>query len=165
MPVAADDLAKTTIRKRMSAKPAVRSGRPPRELAGEVDERILDAAAKVFLERGFDGASIDEIAEVAHAGKPTIYARFANKRALFTAVVMRIVAQIEHFQSDVPTEATIEERLADLARAVALVQPRHDGDGAADGEDEGGDGEERDQGVHRLFFSGILAMREPSPPP
>ena len=31
----------------------VRCGRPPRELAGKVEERILDAAGQVFLERGF----------------------------------------------------------------------------------------------------------------
>ena len=60
---------------------AVRFGRPPKELAGEVDARILDAARKIFLERGFEGASIDEIAEVARSGKPTIYARFRDKRA------------------------------------------------------------------------------------
>ena len=43
----------------------------PKELAGEVDTRILDAARKIFLERGFEGASTDEIAEVARSGKPT----------------------------------------------------------------------------------------------
>ncbi len=69
----------------------VRCGRPPRELAGKVEERILDAAGKVFLERGFSGASVDEIAEVACAGKPTIYARFPSKEALFTAVIERLV--------------------------------------------------------------------------
>jgi hypothetical protein len=37
-------------------------GRPPRQRASEVDTRILDAAHEVFLERGFDGASIDLIA-------------------------------------------------------------------------------------------------------
>ena len=67
-----------------SRRAAVRFGRPPKELEGEVDERILDAARKVFLRRGFEGASIDEIAEVARSGKPTIYARFRDKRALFT---------------------------------------------------------------------------------
>ena len=56
----------------------VRFGRPPKELAGEVDERVLDAARKVFLGRGFDGASIDEIAQAARSGKQTIYARFRN---------------------------------------------------------------------------------------
>jgi AcrR family transcriptional regulator len=90
----------------------VRVGRPPKEFAGEVEERILEAARKVFLERGFEGASIDEIAAAARSGKPTIYARFANKRALFTAVVMRaVVSPFEQFKPDVPTEATTEKRL------------------------------------------------------
>jgi AcrR family transcriptional regulator len=98
---------------------AVRFGRPPKELAGEVDARILDAARKVFLERGFEGASIDEIAEVARSGKPTIYARFRDKRALFTAVVTRdILARITEFKSEVPTGTTIEERLANAASTL-----------------------------------------------
>ena len=97
----------------------VRFGRPPKELAGEVDARILDAARKVFLERGFEGASIDEIAEVARSGKPTIYARFRDKRALFTAVVTRdILARITEFKSEVPTGTTIEERLANAASTL-----------------------------------------------
>ena len=65
----------------------------PRDLAGEVEERILDAAAKVFLKRGFEGASVDEIADVARAGKPTIYARFPGKEALFAAVMARTCAK------------------------------------------------------------------------
>ncbi|HKN27166.1 MAG TPA: TetR/AcrR family transcriptional regulator [Roseiarcus sp.] len=69
----------------------VRCGRPPRELAGKVEERILDAAGKISLERGFSGATVDEIAEVACAGKPTIYARFPHKEALFTAVIERLM--------------------------------------------------------------------------
>ena len=75
--------------KPLQKRPTVRSGRPRRELVGEVDERILDAARRAFLERGLSGASIDEIANLARAGKPTIYARFPGKEALFTAVVMR----------------------------------------------------------------------------
>ena len=95
---------------------AVRFGRPPKELAGEVDERILNAARKIFVERGFEGASIDEIAEAARAGKPTIYARFGDKRALFTTVVERdVLSRITHFKGEVPTGSTIEERLASLA--------------------------------------------------
>ncbi len=78
-----------------SGRGAIRCGRPPRELAGKVEERILDAAGKVFLERGFSGASVDEIAEVACAGKPTIYARFPSKEALFTAVAERLARASE----------------------------------------------------------------------
>ena len=100
-------------------RPAVRSGRPRRERAGEVDARILDAARRVFLERGLAGASIDEIAGLARAGKPTIYARFANKEALFTAVVMaNVAATIERFENKVPAGTTIDERLAALAAAI-----------------------------------------------
>jgi AcrR family transcriptional regulator len=91
---------------------AVRAGRPPRELAGEVDARILDAARRVFLERGLGGASVDEIASRARAGKPSIYCRFPGKEALFTAVVMRgLLASIERFESDPPTGASVDERL------------------------------------------------------
>jgi AcrR family transcriptional regulator len=97
----------------------VRSGRPPRALAGEVEERILDAAKKVFLERGFEGASIDEIADVAHAGKPTIYARFPGKEALFAAVMARHVREVTgSYETIEPSGVTLEERLASIATGI-----------------------------------------------
>jgi AcrR family transcriptional regulator len=97
----------------------VRFGRPPKELAGEVDARILDTARRVFLERGLAGASMDEIAGLARAGKPTIYARFPNKEALFTAVVMQnVAANLARFEDHTPTGATIEERLESVAITV-----------------------------------------------
>ncbi len=107
-------------RKRRLQKPAAgRSGRPPREFAGEVDARILDAARRIFLERGLAGASIDEIAALARAGKPSIYARFADKEALFAAVVMRnVAAAIERFGSKVPAGATIDERLVNVGARI-----------------------------------------------
>ena len=110
-------LKKAGVTKKEPARRAVRFGRPPKERAGEVDARILDAARKVFLERGFEGASIDEIAEVARSGKPTIYARFRDKRALFTGVVTRdILCRISEFKSEVlPPGGTIDERLRSAA--------------------------------------------------
>jgi AcrR family transcriptional regulator len=97
-----------------------RPGRPRRELAGEVEARILDAARELFFERGLAGASIDEIAGRARAGKPTIYTRFQTKEGLFTAVVMRSVAdKIARFESYAPLGETIEERFASIG-ATAL---------------------------------------------
>ena len=97
----------------------MRSGRPPKELAGEVDTRILDAARKMFLERGFEGASIDEIAEAARSGKASIYARFRDKRALFSEVMRRdILARITAIKAEVPTGSTIEQRLASAASTL-----------------------------------------------
>src|SRR5262245_31099858 len=110
----------SALRKKKAPKRTkVRFGRPPKELAGEVDTRILDAARKVFLKRGFEGASIDEIAEIARSGKPTIYARFRDKRALFTAVVTRdILSRIAEFKVKVPTGTTIEARLMSAASTL-----------------------------------------------
>src|SRR6516165_8648614 len=109
-----------TTERSLGRRRTVRIGRPPRELAGEVETRILDAARRVFLERGLAGASMDEIAGLARAGKPTIYARFPTKEALFAAVVMRSVAdniaRIE--ETYVPTGGTIEERLGSVGETV-----------------------------------------------
>ena len=114
-----NDLKETSVTSKRSARrPAVRFGRPPKALAGKVEERILDAARKAFLERGFEGASIDEIARAARSGKPTIYARFPDKRALFTAVMRDMVARIEQFKGDMPAVGSIEERLVRAGLAV-----------------------------------------------
>jgi AcrR family transcriptional regulator len=62
---------------------------------------------------------MDEIAGLARAGKLTIYARFPTKKALFTAVVMRSVAdKIARFEAYEPTGETIEERLASVGETV-----------------------------------------------
>jgi AcrR family transcriptional regulator len=106
----------SSLEKAPSKRPAMRIGRPSKKLAGEVDERILDAARKVFVARGFEGASMDEIADAARAGKRTIYARYADKRALFKTVVTRdVVSRITQFEGEAPTGATFEERLTNLA--------------------------------------------------
>ncbi|MFZ0572150.1 MAG: TetR/AcrR family transcriptional regulator [Rhodomicrobium sp.] len=109
----------TADKKSPATRQNVRQGRPPREFAGEVEERILEAARKVFLDRGFEGASVDEIAETARAGKPTIYARYSNKQALFAATLMRHVAD-KHTRvaSSLPSGSTFEERLVSIGVAV-----------------------------------------------
>ncbi|CAL75541.1 Putative transcriptional regulatory protein, TetR family [Bradyrhizobium sp. ORS 278] len=96
-----------------------RVGRPPKALAGNIEERILDAAREVFLERGFDGTSIDEIAERAPASKPTIYARYAGKPALFAAIVERSIGELTALRSTyTPPAGTVQEKLAGLATAI-----------------------------------------------
>ena len=110
--------ADTVEEKRGAGRGAVRYGRPPREHAGRVEERILDAAGRVFLERGFQGASVDEIADAASAGKPTIYARFPNKQALFTAVVERLVRQNTSHYALSCSGDSIEDKLDALAATI-----------------------------------------------
>jgi TetR/AcrR family transcriptional regulator, mexJK operon transcriptional repressor len=62
-------------------------GRPTREEAEARDARLLDVATRLFIERGFDGTSIDAVAEAAGVSKPTVYARYDDKRDLFAAVL------------------------------------------------------------------------------
>ncbi len=95
-----------------------KGGRPPLERAGEVEQRILDAAEKIFLQRGFDGASVDEIAQTARAGKPTIYARYPGKEALFAAVMARQVARNTQFENLASHGRTFRAKLINLGLAL-----------------------------------------------
>ena len=62
-----------------------------REQAEETRDRVLDAAARLFDERGWEGASIAAIAEEAGVSAETVYARFGNKRTLLGELFRRAV--------------------------------------------------------------------------
>jgi len=49
--------------------------------------QILEGARKLFLDMGFDGASMGEIARAAGVSKGTLYVYFADKNRLFEAIV------------------------------------------------------------------------------
>lgn len=49
--------------------------------------QILEGARHVFMDRGFDGASMGEIAREAGVSKGTLYVYFTDKNALFEAIV------------------------------------------------------------------------------
>jgi len=49
--------------------------------------QILDGARKLFMDLGFDGASMGEIARAAGVSKGTLYVYFADKNRLFEAIV------------------------------------------------------------------------------
>src|SRR3974390_1263296 len=54
---------------------------------GELSEHILLTAKEVFLEFGFERASMDVIAERAKTSKRTLYAHFESKEKLYLAVI------------------------------------------------------------------------------
>jgi AcrR family transcriptional regulator len=62
-----------------------------REQAEQTRVRVLDAAAELFVARGYDGTSITAVAEAADVSAETVYARFKSKRALLGQVVQRAV--------------------------------------------------------------------------
>ncbi len=51
------------------------------------NEAIRDAAINLFLEKGFDGTSMDEIARSAGVSKQTVYSHFSSKEQLFTSAI------------------------------------------------------------------------------
>jgi AcrR family transcriptional regulator len=64
---------------------------PTLHLIGDEDSskrrQIVDGARKVFMDLGFDGASMGEIARSAGVSKGTLYVYFADKSRLFEAIV------------------------------------------------------------------------------
>src|SRR5437870_11313641 len=56
---------------------------------------ILEAATAVFLSKGYDGTSMDEIATSAGVSKQTVYKHFADKERLFAEIVRATADEID----------------------------------------------------------------------
>ncbi len=66
----------------------------PADRADALTERLLDVATKFFMEKGFEGASVTQIAREAHASKESFYSRYPTKEELFHAVIRRKTDQM-----------------------------------------------------------------------
>ena len=87
---------------------------------------MLDAALALFLEHGYDGASMQAIADGAGVTKPVVYACFASKDELFRALLAReeerILGEIQAAFRDADLsdpEATLIEGYTGFLGAVA----------------------------------------------
>ncbi|WP_375307353.1 TetR/AcrR family transcriptional regulator [Bradyrhizobium sp. A11] len=80
---------------------------------GTKRRQILDGARKVFMDLGFDGASMGEIARAAQVSKGTLYVYFADKSALFEAIIEEEALQhgqvVFNFDPARDAEATLRE--------------------------------------------------------
>ena len=80
---------------------------------GTKRRQILDGARKVFMDLGFDGASMGEIARAAQVSKGTLYVYFADKSALFEAIIEEEALQhgqvVFSFDPARDAEATLRE--------------------------------------------------------
>jgi AcrR family transcriptional regulator len=59
----------------------------------DADRAILQAALDLFIERGFEGTSIEQIAKQAGVGKLTVYRRWSSKEELLPQAIEELVAQ------------------------------------------------------------------------
>jgi len=76
---------------RKTPAPARRGGRPTRDEAAQLRDRILDAATELFFARGYGATSIEAVAKRARVSKRTFYHRYDDKAALFGDVLHRII--------------------------------------------------------------------------
>jgi AcrR family transcriptional regulator len=90
----------------------------PERRRQQTREHLLAAAAEVFAERGFHGASLDEVAAVAGFTKGAVYSNFKNKEDLFLALFkanydreMDAIRAVLN-DSEVPPEARISDFVA-----------------------------------------------------
>jgi AcrR family transcriptional regulator len=57
-------------------------------------EQLLDVGRALFAEKGFDGTSVEEIADKAGVSKPVVYEHFGGKEGLYAVVVDREVRRL-----------------------------------------------------------------------
>jgi TetR/AcrR family transcriptional regulator, mexJK operon transcriptional repressor len=69
-------------------------GATGRQLRDTKREQILSAARRVFLEDGFDGASMQRITGLSGVSKATVYNHFPGKEQLFEAVMLEQVRKL-----------------------------------------------------------------------
>jgi TetR/AcrR family transcriptional repressor of mexJK operon len=92
-------------------------------------QAIVDAATRLFLQQGYQGTSMDEIAAEAAVSKQTVYKQFTDKEQLFNDIVLGITDRAEPIVETIHRLfgeiVDLDEGLAHLARtyAVAVIRP------------------------------------------
>jgi AcrR family transcriptional regulator len=98
---------------------------PSNLVISEKREQILQGAIQVFLQRGYAGTSMDQVATIANVSKQTIYSHFQDKEGLFTALIERVT--IERWQAEAGLEVWEGEPETTLRRlAIAYLKKMGD---------------------------------------
>ncbi len=91
---------------------------------------LLLTATELFLDKGYDCTSMDDVAAKAAVSKPTVYKYFSDKEHLFAEIVRATTSQIDDLVRLVAEttikQTNVESGLSELARRfiTALMQPR-----------------------------------------
>ena len=85
-------------------------------LRGSKRDKIVRSAAKLFLERGYDSVSMNDIIDLVGGSKGTIYSNFGSKEKLFEAVVEQLCSDVT-VHIDARPIGTIEEQLTRIAQS------------------------------------------------
>jgi AcrR family transcriptional regulator len=101
-------------------RPLVPARRASRSDAARSDAAILEAASRLFLERGYDGVSVEDIARAAGLTRQTVYNRFGDKAGVFAATIERHWGNWgrELRVAEVSPQDPIETQLRTVARSI-----------------------------------------------
>ena len=101
-------------------------GRPTQAEALAIERRLREAAIEAFVDNGFEGTTMEAVAAAAGITKRTLYAKYADKEALFAAVIPRALADMPFLgvAIEVP-DGDLTNSLCQLARQIIerLVDP------------------------------------------
>ncbi|MDB1086372.1 TetR/AcrR family transcriptional regulator [Streptomyces sp. ACA25] len=102
-----------------------RRRRLPRQVR---EQQIIDAAVRVFSQRGYHAAVVDEIAELAGISKPMVYLYLHSKEGLFIACIRReALRMVTAFREAAASATTPELRLwAGLSAFFSFVTEHRD---------------------------------------
>ena len=91
-------------------------------------EQLLDVGRTVFAERGFEGASIEEIAQRAGITKPVIYEHFGGKEGLYAVVVDREVQRLlSRFEGELNQDSPRAKLEAAANTFLSYIEEEQDG--------------------------------------
>lgn len=96
----------------MLAPSVTAKGRPKSE---EKKQQIYRAATQLFLDKGYDNVSMDEVAERAGVSKQTVYSHFDNKERLFCACVEERCTSHQMTQGFFEQDLPLRDMLLELA--------------------------------------------------
>ena len=115
------DAKAPSVRRRASQKPlslqaaAASANKPdPRR------DRLVRLAAPLFLKKGYDNVSIDDIIGVAGGSKATIYAWFGGKQGLFEAVVRQKCDDVT-VGLEINVDGTLEQQLTKIGHSFVEI--------------------------------------------
>jgi AcrR family transcriptional regulator len=95
-------------------------GRTKKEVLTEFRmAELLEAARKVFAEKGFHEATVDEIADAAGVAKGTVYLYYRSKRAIYWAALERGITALH---DEVKTQLAREDTLENKIRAYIAIR-------------------------------------------
>jgi AcrR family transcriptional regulator len=98
------------------------------ERKAQTRAELLEAARRVFLRRGFHGASLDEIAQEAGYTKGAVYSNFADKDGLFLALLdAHYTRRIDEYAGIMLEGDDLEEGFRAIARFMADADQRDPG--------------------------------------